>query len=263
MGTNNARILIVDDEPQFIRELQAALGGKPYQVTTVNTRTQAEIATRAEQPDIVILGTIAPQGEAFLLHQWLKQTPRFGTVPIIIIDARPEEQILKGWRPFEGLRCEANEFFSKPVNTSALVPLIEKLLVRETKPIRVLIADDHGMVRDGIRAVLSLQQDIEVVGDAVNGREALEKTVELTPDIVLMDIVMPVMNGLEATQEISHRCKQAKVIILTQYDDQENVTASRQVGAKGFIPKTAVSSLLIKGIRSVSEGKQFANCVAG
>ena len=125
--------------------------------------------------------------------------------------------------------------------------------------IRVLVVDDHAMVRDGIRAVLALQRDMQVVGDAVNGREALEKTVELSPDVVLMDIVMPVMNGLDATKEICRGCPQVKVLMLTQYDDEENILASSQVGAMGFIPKTAVSSQLLTGIRSVSQGKQFVH----
>ena len=123
--------------------------------------------------------------------------------------------------------------------------------------IKVLVVDDHAMVRDGILAVLSLQPDIQVVGDAVNGREALEKTVELQPDVVLMDIRMPEMNGFEATREICRECPEVKVLMLSQYDEEKNVLASQQAGALGFIPKTAVSSLLLSGIRSVNQGKQF------
>jgi len=125
----------------------------------------------------------------------------------------------------------------------------------------VLVVDDHAVVRDGIRAVLALQKDMQVVGEAVNGKDALEKTIALLPDVVLMDIVMPEMNGLEATREICKRCPQAKVLMLTQYDDVENVKASSQAGALGFIPKTVVSSQLLKGIRSVNEGKRFISTV--
>jgi len=148
------------------------------------------------------------------------------------------------------------------VDPAALLPRIEKLLDRVTRRIRVLVADDHAMVRDGIRAVLALQRDMQVVGDAVNGREALEKTIELSPDVVLMDIVMPIMNGLEATRQICRECPQARVLMLTQYDDEENVLASNQVGALGFIPKTAVSSQLLTGIRSVNRGRRFMHAVA-
>ena len=123
--------------------------------------------------------------------------------------------------------------------------------------IKVLVVDDHAMVREGIRAVLALQPDMQDVGDAVNGTEALEKTVELHPDVVLMDIRMPGMNGFEATREICRECPEVKVLMLTQYDEQDNIQASRQVGASGFISKKAVSSLLLTGIRSVNQGKEF------
>lgn len=259
----SGRILIVDEETEFTRALRATFEVRSYEVVTAYNRRQAEISARGQKPDAVIIGTIIPQGDAFLFHQWLKQTPRFSDIPMVVIDARPEEQLLKGWRPFEGICCEAEEYLMKPVEPSALLPRIEKLLDKVTRRIRVLIADDHGMVRDGIRAVLSLQHDMQVIGDAVNGREALEKTIGLTPDIVLMDIRMPIMDGLEATREICRRCKEAKVLMLTQYDDEENVRASREVGAMGFIPKAAVSSLLLNGIRSVNEGKQFAHNATG
>jgi DNA-binding NarL/FixJ family response regulator len=84
----------------------------------------------------------------------------------------------------------------------------------------------------------------------------LEKTIKLLPDVVVMDIAMPVMNGLEAAEEICKECKTAKVLMLTQYDDEENVRASREAGALGFIPKAAASSRLLTGIRSVARGDQ-------
>ncbi|UCH42789.1 MAG: response regulator [Dehalococcoidales bacterium] len=256
------RILVVDDEPDFVRGIQVALQAKPYEVVVAGNRNQAEAGVRANKPDAVVLGTIMPRGDAFLFHQWLKQTSRFNDVLILVVNARREEELTRGWRKDEGMQCEAEDFLAKPVEPSVLVSRIEKLLDRVTRRIRILVADDHAVVRDGIRAVLALQQDMQVIGDAVNGREALEKTIELSPDVVLMDIVMPVMNGLDATREICKGCPQAKVIMLTQYDDDENVLVSQQMGAIGFIPKTAVSSMLLTGIRSVSEGKQFVHTVA-
>lgn len=259
---NIGRILIVDDEPDFVRDLQVAFRAKPYEVVTASNRSQAEVGVKAQKPDMVVLGTIMPRGDAFLFHQWLKQTSRFSDVLIMVVNARREEEIIRGWRKDEGMQCDAEDFLAKPVEPSMLVSRIEKLLDRVTRRIRILVADDHAVVRDGIRAVLALQKDMQVVGDAVNGREALEKTIELSPDVVLMDIVMPVMNGLDATREICRGCPQAKVIMLTQYDDEENVMVSQQVGAIGFIPKTAVSSMLLTGIRSVNQGKQFVHTVA-
>jgi DNA-binding NarL/FixJ family response regulator len=257
----NYRILVVDNEPDFVEGLTTVLEARSYQMFTADSRSQAEAMTLAQRPDLIILGTIMPRGHAFLFHKWVKQTPRFGDVPIIVIDAPAEKQLLCGWCRTEGMQCEAEDYISKPVNVASLVPLIEKLLDRATRRIKVLVADDHTIVREGIRAVLSLQRDMQVIGEAVNGQEALEKTVELSPDVVLMDIVMPVMNGLEATKRLCRECPLAKVLILTQYDDEQNILASEQAGALGFIPKTAVSSQLLAGIRSVNQGIRFARSV--
>ena len=157
---------------------------------------------------------------------------------------------------------EAEDFVSKPIEPASLLPRIAKLLDKATRRIKVLVVDDHAIIRDGIRAVLALQSDVQVVGEAVDGRDALEKALQLSPDVVLMDIVMPVMNGLEATKQICKECKQTKVLILTQYDDEENVLAGSQAGALGFVPKRSASSQLLAGIRSVSQGKHFMHSLA-
>ena len=250
------RILIVDDELDFAEALKKALENEAYFVFTAADREQAEKMVRSQEPDMIVLGTIMPRGDAFLFHQWLKQTLGFSSLPIMVINAPPEKQLIKGWRMDEGMQCDAEDFLAKPVEPLALIPRIQKLLDKTTKRIRVLIVDDHAVVRDGIRSVLTLQRDMQVVGEAVNGKEALDKTIELLPDVVVMDIVMPVMNGLDAAKEICQKCQSAKVLMLTQYDDEENVLASRRVGAVGFIPKAAASSRLITGIRSVARGDQ-------
>jgi len=123
--------------------------------------------------------------------------------------------------------------------------------------IRVLVVDDHTIVRDGICALLALAGDIEVVGEAANGREALDMVEELTPDVVLMDIAMPVMGGLEATRRIRREFPGTKVLVLTQYDDKEFVFPVIEAGACGFISKIAASSELIQGIHSVYRGDSF------
>jgi DNA-binding NarL/FixJ family response regulator len=252
----NPKILIVDDETEFVRDLKETLEKEKYAVFSASDREEAEKMVRAEEPDMIVLGIIMPRGDAFLFHKWLKQTLGFSNLPIMVINAPPEKQLLKGWKMYEGMQCDAEDFLAKPVAPSALVPRIQKLLDRATKKIRVLIVDDHAVVRDGIRSVLALQRDMQVIGEAVNGQEAVDKTVELIPDVVIMDIVMPVMNGLDAARAICQQCKSAKVLVLTQYDDEENVLASRQVGAVGFIPKAAASSRLLTGIRSVARGDQ-------
>lgn len=250
------KILIVDDELDFTEALKATLEKEGYTVVAVDDRDEAEKAVRHHEPDMIVLGTIMPRGDAFLFHKWLKQTLGFSSLPIMVINAAPEQQLVKGWRRDEGMQCDAEDLLAKPVEPEALVPRIQKLLDRTTKKIRILIVDDHAVVRDGIRSVLTLQRDMQVVGEAVNGKEALEKTEELLPDVVVMDIVMPVMNGLDAAKEICREHKPAKVLMLTQYDDEENVLASKQVGAVGFIPKAAASSQLLTGIRSVARGDE-------
>jgi len=252
----NPRILIVDDDPDFTQALKATLVGNSYSVVTASDRQQAEKMVRAHEPDMVVLGTIMPRGDSFLFHKWLKQTLGFSNLPLMVINAPPEQQVIKGWRMDEGMQCDAEDFLARPVEPTALIPRIQKLLDRATKRIRVLIVDDHAVVRDGIRAVLALQRDMQVVGEAVNGKDAVEKTIELLPDVVVMDIVMPVMSGLDAAKEIYKKCQSAKVLMLTQYDDEENVLASRQAGAMGFIPKAEASSKLLTGIRSVGRGDQ-------
>ncbi len=122
---------------------------------------------------------------------------------------------------------------------------------------RVLVTDDHAIVRDGICALLAVTDDIEAVGEATNGREALEMVASLAPDIVLMDIVMPLMDGLEATRRIHRKFPQTKVIVLTQYEDREYVLPVIEAGASGFVSKAAAASELLSAIRSVHRGDSF------
>jgi len=123
--------------------------------------------------------------------------------------------------------------------------------------IRVLIVDDHPIVRDGMRALLALAGDIEVIAEATNGREALDKVEDLAPDVVLMDLAMPIMGGLEATRRIHRDFPRTKVVALTQYDDRERVFLTIEAGACGFIAKTASSSELTSAIRSAYRGESF------
>jgi two-component system response regulator NreC len=123
--------------------------------------------------------------------------------------------------------------------------------------IRVLVVDDHTIVRDGICSLLGLTPDIEVVGEAADGKGALEMLRKLPADVVLMDLAMPVMGGLEATRRITKEFPNIKVLALTQYDDREYVFPIIEAGARGFISKTAASSELASGIRSVNRGESF------
>ena len=127
----------------------------------------------------------------------------------------------------------------------------------QLKKIRVLIADDHTLVRDGIRSMLNLVADVEVIGEAINGREAVEKARELAPDVVLMDLAMPIMSGLDATRRIRRESPGTKVLALTQYDDNEYVIPVIEAGASGFVTKMAAFSELALAIQAVYNGDSF------
>jgi len=125
------------------------------------------------------------------------------------------------------------------------------------KKIRVLIVDDHTLVRDGIRSLLALLADVEVVGEAANGKEALEKVKGLAPDVVLMDLAMPVMGGLEATRRIRREFPGTRVLALTQYDDSDYVIPVIEAGARGFVTKMAAFSELASAIQAAYRGDSF------
>jgi len=121
--------------------------------------------------------------------------------------------------------------------------------------IRVLLADDHAVVRQGIRRFLEEADDIEVVAEAANGREALERIREHRPDVAVVDIRMPEMSGVEVTRRIRERYPQTRVLILTAYDDDPYVFALLQAGADGYVLKTAGGDELVQAVRTVYQGK--------
>ncbi|MFC1973825.1 response regulator [Chloroflexota bacterium] len=256
------KILIIDDELDFVEACRRTLEARSYQITATSSKKQAQEMMGAIEPALVVLGTLAPAGQAFSMYQWLVQHPRYKDVPLLVIDARYEERPLRGWRRFEGVQVDGDEYLSKPIEPSSLVPRIQSLLEAVTRKIRVLVADDHTMVRTGICSVLALQKDMEVVGEAVNGQEAFDKVLRILPHVALVDIVMPVMSGIEATKLISRECPQTKVLILTQYDEEENMIVAKQSGAHGFIAKKAASSDLVRGIRYVGQGQYYPTSFA-
>ena len=123
--------------------------------------------------------------------------------------------------------------------------------------IKVLLVDDHAIMRDGIKALLSIHDDIEIVGEASEGKEAIEMAQELAPDVVVMDIGMPGMDGLEATRRLTKRNPRIKVIVLTQHDNKEYIFSTIRAGAAGYVPKKALGSELVSAIRAVRCGNSF------
>jgi two-component system response regulator NreC len=123
--------------------------------------------------------------------------------------------------------------------------------------IRLLIADDHTVLRAGLTMLLNAQPDIEVVGEATDGREAVEKARALRPDVVLMDITMPGVGGLEATKQICRALPKTKVLVLTMHDDESYLKQFLQAGAAGYVLKKAADTELTDAIRAVYRGDVF------
>jgi two-component system response regulator NreC len=123
--------------------------------------------------------------------------------------------------------------------------------------ITLIIADDHAVVRSGLRMLLDAQSDMRIVGEANNGREAIELTRSLNPDVILMDIMMPEMNGIEATRRITSENKATAILALTMYEDEQYFVEMLKAGASGYVPKRAAPDILVSAIRTVSLGAMF------
>ena len=131
------------------------------------------------------------------------------------------------------------------------------------KKIGILLADDHAVVRQGLRALLEAEGDMVVVGEAENGRHAVAQTKKHLPDVVVMDVAMPGMNGVEATRQIVRNVPSAKVLVLTSYGDDDYVTQLLEAGATGYLVKQTAAADLLKAIRQVHEGNAFFSPAIG
>lgn len=124
-------------------------------------------------------------------------------------------------------------------------------------PIRILLADDHTVVRDGLRVLLERQPGFVIAGEAADGIEAVRLAEETHPDVVLMDIAMPVLNGIEATRRIAAKCPHTAVVILSMHHDESYILRSLKAGARGYLVKDTAKTDLVNGIRAVHEGRSF------
>lgn len=125
------------------------------------------------------------------------------------------------------------------------------------KPIRVLLADDHALLREGLRALLSSMDDIEVIAEVANGREAVRRALELAPEVVLMDIGMPDMNGVEATALLLAKLPGVRVIALSMHGDAEHVQRALQAGAAGYLLKESAAAEVVAAVRAVHAGRRY------
>src|SRR5436190_8219361 len=125
----------------------------------------------------------------------------------------------------------------------------------EEIPIRVLCADDHPLVRKGIASILANEADVSLVGEAGNGREAVDQFRKLQPDVVLMDLRMPEMSGIDATRAIRSEAPEAKIIALTSYDGDQDIYRAIEAGVRGYILKEMVHTDVLRAIRTVQSGK--------
>ncbi|WP_028981919.1 response regulator [Sporocytophaga myxococcoides] len=123
--------------------------------------------------------------------------------------------------------------------------------------IKVLLVDDHGIVRDGIKATLSSEKNIKIVGEASNGIEAIEQVKKLAPDVVVMDISMPEMNGIEATSIISDRYPNTRTLVLSMHDNEDYILKSIESGAAGYLLKDTGKEEFIKAITTISKGDKY------
>ena len=125
------------------------------------------------------------------------------------------------------------------------------------KPIRILLADDHPVVRDGLRALLEREPDMAIIAEAADGHETVRLAEEHSPDVVIMDLAMPIMNGIEATRRIVAKSPHTAVVILSMHQDERYVLGSLNAGAKGYLLKDSMRKEVIEAIRTVSQGRSF------
>lgn len=123
--------------------------------------------------------------------------------------------------------------------------------------IRILIADDHFIVRMGLTALVNMEPDMEVIGEAANGAQAVDIFGKLNPDLVLMDLRMPVKDGIQATAEIRNKFPTARILMLTTYDGDEDIHKALQAGAQGYVLKNSTAEALIPALRAVAAGQQW------
>jgi DNA-binding NarL/FixJ family response regulator len=125
------------------------------------------------------------------------------------------------------------------------------------KPLRILLGDDHTLVRQGVRKIIEEHQDWQVIGEAQDGRELVRKALEEEPDLVIMDVAMPLLNGIEATRQIVRKQPAVRILVLSMHADEAYIIQALQAGARGYLLKDSADAELVRAVTAVAEGKSF------
>jgi DNA-binding NarL/FixJ family response regulator len=241
------RVLIVDDQDFIRRGLRALLiEDKDIEVCGEAWDGRQAIAKVGElRPDVVIMDISLPGLDGLQATREIRRT--FPATQVITLSQYEIPDVVK-----EARRAGAIMHVPKALLWARLIPALKSLAASEgngpkTGPIRVLIADDHDIVRKGIRTILS-SSNIEICGEACNGSEAVGKALELQPDLVILDLTMPVMGGFEAAIELSRLLPRIPVLFYSIYEGAALIREAQRIGARGFVSKNRVCETLLKAV---------------
>ncbi len=233
--------LVVDDEPSIRNLFEAFLSLQGYTVRTAADGVEALTQIQQEHPSLVLLDNHMPRMTGLELLQHLRSCAP--EVPVILMSGLLDAEMYESAQ-----RLGARACLQKPIG---LPDLKRCLAAVQSRPrLRLLLADDHPVVRQGLAALLRQEEDLEVLGEAADGKIAVEMACNLRPDVVLMDVNMPVMNGLEATRAIRAACPKVSIIGFSVHDRSLQAPPMMEAGAVGYVGKTEPIDVLLAMIRT-------------
>ncbi len=233
--------LVVDDDPTLRDVYRALLTLQGYTVRTAADGLEALHQLQTDPPDVVLLDQQLPQMSGLEVLRCLHALGR--QVPVVLVSGTLDAETCATAQALGVRAC-----LQKPIGW---VDLERCLVPLQDRPrLRVLLADDHPVVRAGLAALLSAEADLAVVGQADDGQEAVEKACALLPDVVLMDVAMPVLDGIAATRRIRAACPTVQVIGLSMFDRSAEAQPMLDAGAVGYVSKTETAAALFAMLRT-------------